>query len=141
MATINFFQEDVKFKLEDKASIRKWITSTARSEGFEVVSLNFIYCSDEYLLKINQEYLEHNTYTDIITFDNSSEQSRIESDIFISVDRLQDNAQRLKVPFKNELHRVMIHGILHLVGYGDKTDLEKSLMREKEDAYLSLREF
>lgn len=141
MATINFFQEDVKFKLEDKASIRKWITSTARSEGFEVVSLNFIYCSDEYLLKINQEYLEHNTYTDIITFDNSSEQSRIESDIFISVDRLQDNAQRLKVPFKNELHRVMIHGILHLVGYGDKTDPEKSLMREKEDAYLSLREF
>ena len=141
MATINFFQEDVKFKLEDKTSIRKWISSTARSEGFELVSLNYIFCSDEYLLKINQKYLEHNSYTDIITFDNSSEQSRIESDIFISVDRLLENAKRLKVPFNDELHRVMIHGILHLVGYGDKTDLEKSLMREKEDAYLSLREF
>ncbi|MEM7298228.1 MAG: rRNA maturation RNase YbeY, partial [Bacteroidota bacterium] len=93
---------------------------------------------DDYLLKINQDYLDHHTYTDIITFDQSTEDHQVESDIFISLDRITENSKNLGVSFERELHRVMIHGVLHLLGYQDKTPEQKSQMREKEDACLSL---
>ena len=103
--------------------------------------LNFIFCSDSYLLNINQKYLKHDTYTDIITFDNSDLKQEIVGDIFISLDRIRENAKELKVNEKDELHRVMIHGTLHLLGYPDKGKSAKALMTEKEDLYLSKRAF
>jgi len=102
--------------------------------------LNFIFCSDNYLLKINVEHLNHDTYTDIITFDYSKE-DRISGDIFISIDRVEENAKSHKTSFENELHRVIIHGVLHLLGYGDKEPGQKAEMRQKEDFCLSLRDF
>ena len=102
-------------------------------------TINYIFCSDDYLLKINKEYLNHDTLTDIITFDNSEEEGKIEADIFISIDRIKENALSLKKDFDQELHRVIIHGLLHLLGYNDKTDDDKAEMRKKEDACLSLR--
>ena len=100
--------------------------------------INYIFCSDNYLHQINFQYLDHDTFTDIITFDQS-DKDQIEGDIFISIDRVHENANERNISFVNELHRVMIHGILHLLGYNDKTPKEKQLMREKEDECLSLR--
>jgi len=102
-------------------------------------NVNYIFCSDQYLLKINQEYLNHNTYTDIITFENTEETGKLEADIFISIDRVKENAQKLASNSDSELHRVIIHGVLHLLGFNDKTEADKNRMREKEDACLSLR--
>jgi probable rRNA maturation factor len=138
---INFFQEDVQCTLKNKTALRNWINNTISSEGLTLEELNFIFCSDEYLLKINQEYLNHDTYTDIITFDNSDEKELVLSDIFISIDRIKENSKKFGVSFKNELHRVIIHGVLHLLGYPDKKKDEKSLMTQKEDFYLALRDF
>src|SRR5690606_7296868 len=114
---------------------------TIRSEKFRLGELNFILCSDEYLLDINKQYLNHDTYTDIITFDTSEEPGKINADIFISIQREQENALNFKTEPTDELHRVMIHGVLHLVGYPDKTSPEKKLMRSKEDEYLAIRNF
>lgn len=136
---IHFFNEEVAFKLQDKIPLRKWITQTIQQEDFQLGELNFIFCSDQYLLKINQEYLEHDTFTDIITFDNSEEEEVISGDIFISIERVTENAENLKIEFTDELHRVMIHGVLHLLGYPDKNKEEKALMTTKEDHYLTLR--
>lgn len=97
--------------------------------------INFIFCSDEYLLKVNQEYLQHDYYTDIITFDYSDE--FIQSDIFISIDRVKENALELNLSFNDELHRIIFHGVLHLVGFEDKDDESKKIMTEREDYYLS----
>jgi rRNA maturation RNase YbeY len=119
--------------------MRAWIFETIKAEQKQLGELNYIFCSDEYLLKINKEYLNHDTLTDIITFDNSEEALTIEGDIFISIERVQENAQELKVSFEEELARVMIHGVLHLVGYKDKTLEDSQKMRAKEDHYLSLR--
>ena len=99
---------------------------------------NFIFCSDTFLLNINREYLSHDTFTDIITFDNSDSPEQIETDIFISIDRVKENASHLNIEFEKELHRVMIHGILHLVGYKDKTQKEKEIMRARENEALEL---
>ena len=115
-----------------------WLENTVKTEGYDLISLSYIYCSDEYLYKINLEYLEHDYYTDIITFDNSEDQASIEGDLFISVDRVTENAKNQSISFSEEINRVMIHGVLHLLGYKDKTDAEKLIMREKENAYLSL---
>ena len=104
-----------------------------------LISLNYIYTSDEYLLKINKEYLNHDTFTDIVTFDQSTQKDHIEADIFISIDRIKDNANNLNIPVQEELHRVMIHGVLHLIGFRDKTETEKKEMRKKENHYLALR--
>jgi|SRR5690606_557727 len=136
---IQFFNEEIQFTLKNKMHLRKWVTDTLESENFELGELNFIFCSDTYLLKINQEYLNHNTFTDIITFDNSEENKEISGDIFISIDRVIENANSLSIDFNDELHRVMIHGVLHLMGYPDKKKEEKYLMTAKEDHYLARR--
>lgn len=140
MPTISFFEQDISFKLKHPGKTRAWIKKVIHSENQELAHLNFIFCSDTYLLTINQQYLNHNTYTDIITFDNRESDGAMEGDIFISIDRIKENAEKLGVPFDDELHRVIIHGVLHLLGYGDKTPAEKSAMRKKEDACLSLRQ-
>ena len=139
MPSIHFFQEDTDFQLSDERSTSHWVNSIVSQEGFELQELNFIFCSDEYLYRMNMEYLNHDTYTDIITFDNSEEEKHIEGDIFISIDRVKDNAKEIKSPFEDELDRVIIHGVLHLMGLKDKTSDEKEEMRKKEETCLSLR--
>jgi rRNA maturation RNase YbeY len=136
---INFFNEDVTYTLKNKMAIRAWINSAITAEGYLLEELNFIFCSDEYLWRMNQEFLDHDTYTDVITFDNSERLKTINGDIFISIDRVRENAAEIKVPATTELCRVMIHGTLHLLGYKDKTKSAKSQMTAKEDHYLSLR--
>jgi probable rRNA maturation factor len=139
MAVINYFSEGTRFKLPHPRKTASWIRSIILSEKFEPKAINFIFCSDEVLLKKNQEYLNHNTFTDIITFDTSENLGTLEGDIFISIDRVRDNSVRFKVSFDQELHRVMIHGVLHLLGYNDKSPKQKTAIRKKEDACLSLR--
>ncbi len=136
---IEFFAEDTGFELNQPKNIQSWVSNIIISEGFKLAQLNYIFCSDKYLYNMNQEYLNHDTYTDIITFDNSEEDKTIESDIFISIDRIKENAQLQQIKFEDELARVLIHGVLHLMGWGDKTEALKKQMRLKEDACLSLR--
>ncbi|MEM1120370.1 MAG: rRNA maturation RNase YbeY [Bacteroidota bacterium] len=116
--------------------INAWIAQTIIKESKQLVALNFIFCDDEYLHKINVKYLDHDTLTDIITFPYSNDEQLIEGDIYISVQRVRANAQQFNVLFLQELHRVIIHGVLHLCGFGDKTDDEKKIMRSKEDFYI-----
>jgi len=139
MNNIRFFTEDIHFTLKDKIRLRQWIAETIRKQNKQLHSLNYIFVSDDYLLHVNQKYLRHNSLTDIITFDQSSNPDFIEADIFISIPRVKENAKNLEVVFTNELHRVMIHGVLHLLGYSDKTPREKNVMRKKENHYLALR--
>lgn len=139
MPTINFFIEDVKYDLKQKLLLKKWIKETIQNEGYKLQELNFILCSDEYLLRINQEYLDHDTFTDVITFDNSETYKTILGDIFISLERIIENAGIFNHQVFDELHRVMIHGTLHLLGYPDKDKTSKKLMTLKEDEYLSKR--
>ncbi len=134
---IQFFIEDVDFKVPQPRKTKSWLQSIIKAEGFTLNQLNYIFCSDEYLLNVNRQYLEHDFYTDIITFDNSEEDAVIEGDIFVSIDRVKDNAQELNKPFEEELRRVLAHGILHLVGYDDHEDEQEQEMRNKEDFYLS----
>lgn len=136
---IEFFYEETDFVLNQPEDIQPWILKIIKLEGFQLESLNYIFCSDEYLHKMNQEYLNHDTYTDIITFDNSESEKTIDSDIFISVDRVTENSKSQSTIFEEELCRVMIHGVLHLMGWNDKTESLKIEMRKKEDACLSLR--
>lgn len=138
---INFFSEDIPFTLKQKLLVRNWIHHTITLEGFKLRELNFIFSSDEYLLNINREYLKHDDYTDIITFDNSDQEKLIIGDIFISLDRVRENAVQFNVDDRDELHRVMIHGTLHLLGYPDKGAEAKKAMTAKEDYYLSIRAF
>jgi len=138
---IHFFSEDIDFNLRKKLQVRQWVKQTILAEGKRLGELNFIFCSDSYLLEINKQYLDHDTYTDIVTFDNSTEPGKITGDIFISIDRIRENARNFKVSETDELHRVIIHGVLHLLGYKDKSKPDKLLMTRKEDEYLALREF
>jgi probable rRNA maturation factor len=135
---ILFFTEGIGFQLRDKRKIRDWINSCVRNEKKVLRSINFIYCSDAYLLKLNIQYLGHKTLTDILTFGNSDQPDEISGDIFISIERVRENSIRFKTGFKSELHRVMIHGILHLCGHRDTLKSEKSAIRQKEDYCLSL---
>ena len=135
---INFFNQEVKYTLKNKTQIRSWINEVITTEGFALEELNFILCSDEYLLRINQQFLNHDTYTDVITFDNSEELKTIVGDIFISIERIQENAKTFKGTVAEELCRVMIHGTLHLLGYKDKSKSDKALMTQKEDQALKL---
>lgn len=135
--SINFFTEETNYVLKDKRAIKAWIAAAITEEGYLLQELNFILCSDEYLLRINQEYLNHDTYTDVITFDNSEALKTIVGDIFISIERIKENATTFKHPVAQELCRVMIHGTLHLLGYKDKGKAAKSSMTAKEDYYLS----
>ncbi len=134
---ISFFAEGVSLPLKNRRLIRSWIASVITSESKQLGDLNFIFCSDEYLLEINRTHLNHDYYTDIITFDYC-EAEYISGDLFISIDRVRDNAKELKQTTSTELHRVMVHGVLHLIGYGDKTPDEVGEMRSKEDYYLTL---
>ncbi|MCX6213541.1 rRNA maturation RNase YbeY [Spirosoma sp.] len=134
---IRFFNEDVPYKLPQKQAIRQWLKQQTEAEGFSVGDLNYMFCSDEYLLQVNRDYLQHDYYTDIITFDMSEEEGKIEGDVFVSVERVIDNANKLAVPAEQEMRRVLAHGLLHLCGYGDKTDEEAALMRLKEDEWIS----
>ncbi|TAE42232.1 MAG: rRNA maturation RNase YbeY [Sphingobacteriales bacterium] len=136
---IFFYQQEVSYTLKHKNKLRQWINQTILHEKHQLESLNFIFCSDNYLLTLNRQYLHHNTYTDIITFDNSETSGLIIGDIFISIDRIKENAKTFNSSFTNELHRVMIHGTLHLLGYKDKSAKAKKLMTQKEDEYLGMR--
>ncbi len=127
--------EDIDFTYSNETMLRQWLDSVARQEGKTIGEINIIFCSDEYLLEMNKQYLNHDYYTDVITFDYSDDQI-ISGDIFISVDRVKDNAQTYKQIFATELNRVIVHGILHLIGYKDKTDAEQKIMRQKENYYL-----
>jgi rRNA maturation RNase YbeY len=138
-AAIHFFTEEIPFTLKHKMIIRNWLRDTITTEGYALEELNFIFCSDEYLLGINQQYLDHDTYTDVITFDNSEVAKTIVGDIFISIDRIRENAKAFKHDFMDELCRVMVHGTLHLLGYLDKGKAAKKIMTEKEDFYLAKR--
>ncbi len=137
---IHYHNEDHPYKISDKLKIRNWVKKIVELEKKSLGTINYIFVSDEYLLKLNNESLKHDYYTDIITFDYS-ENSMISGDLFISIDRVIDNAKQLNVLFIDELHRVMIHGVLHLCGYGDKSAKEEKIMRSKEDFSLTLRNF
>lgn len=134
---INFFVEKIKFKVLNKNKIRSWIKSTIKSEGCIAGELNFIFCDDKYLHRLNKKFLKHDTLTDIITFPLEEGQRRISGDIFISIDRIKDNAIKYNQRTDKEIKRVIIHGILHLIGYNDKSKKEVGVMRQKEDFYLS----
>jgi probable rRNA maturation factor len=135
---IHFFNEDISFKVPNIRQTKAWLKATAQAEGFKLNQLNYIFCSDEYLLGVNRQYLNHDFYTDIITFDNGEMEDEIEGDIFVSIERVRENAAEFKKKFEEELKRVLVHGVLHLSGYGDKTEEEEKTMREKEDFYLHL---
>ena len=125
------------FILEERAKTKDWIKKVIRLEGKCVGEINYIFCDDNYLLDHNIKYLNHNTLTDIISF-NYSDKDIVSSDIMISIERVQENSVIFENPFKKELRRVMIHGILHLIGYDDKTKKDKKEMTDKEDFYLSM---
>ena len=137
---ISFFAEDVAMPELDVPAIEKWIEQTIERESAQLGALNFIFCSDNYLLEINQEYLQHDTYTDIITFPYTHPPA-INGDIYISTDRTADNAASFGVTPRQELMRVIIHGVLHLCGYEDKTPEDKAKMTEKENEALSVASF
>ena len=135
--SILFHVEDVAFELTQTTSLTAWIQAVIESHAHQLRQLNYIFCSDTYLHKINIEYLNHDTYTDIITFPYQHSPI-VESDIFISLDRVRENAQKFEVPFDMELRRVIIHGVLHLCGLADKTEAEKKQMRAMENTCLVL---
>jgi len=126
------FNSETSFTLKNQNKLVKWIGDVVSSEGFQVAEINYIFCDDSYLNKINQEFLNHDTFTDIISFDYTLGKE-VGGDIFISIERVLENAEKFNEVFENELYRVMIHGILHFMGYKDKTKKEKTLMRTKED--------
>jgi probable rRNA maturation factor len=134
---IHFFTEDIDYKIKQKTPLKKWLKDAIQSHHFQLEELNFILCSDSYLHQMNVKYLEHDTLTDVITFDNSETPQIIEGDIFISLERVKENAENLKVTTENELHRVMIHGTLHLLGFKDKTQQDQDIMRKMEDFWLA----
>lgn len=164
---INFHSQNIFFRLKNRVSIRKWIIESLSKENKVPGDINFIFCDDAYLFELNKKYLNHNTLTDIITFDYSQQENpksqisnpkfghpepvegqnpksqilnpkSISGDIFISIERVKENAKKFNVDFDTELHRVIIHGILHLAGYKDKTKEAKTLMTQKEDFYIHL---
>jgi probable rRNA maturation factor len=139
MSSIHFFEEEINFRLPHPRKTGNWIKRSIKKEKKKLFELNIVFCSDEYLREINIQYLKHKTYTDILTFDMSEDTGLVQGDIFISVDRVRENAAKFHSEFDDELHRVIIHGLLHLIGYSDKIHRKKAVMRKKEDAYLSLR--
>ena len=130
------FNYETDFKLDSEENISKWIIDTISSEEYRIEEINYVFCNDEYLHKLNVEFLSHDTLTDIISFDYSVGKI-IQGDIFISIERVKENAKEFKVSFLEELQRVIIHGVLHYCGYKDKTKAEVKVMREKENHYLA----
>jgi rRNA maturation RNase YbeY len=163
MPSIFFFTESVAFTLRHKNAVRHWLSACALTERKQVDTINYIFCSDKYLRKINKQYLDHDYYTDIITFSSAAsvemlvpasgsklkekksvskkQHAVIGGDIYISIDRVKENAKQYEQTVKDELHRVMAHGVLHLCGYGDKSASEEKKMRKMEEKWLSLRDF
>jgi len=139
MAEINIFCEDVDHTLNDKNKLTELIQKIIQKRILD--TLNIILCSDQKILNVNIRYLGHDYYTDVITFDSSDADDRIAGDIFISVERVYENAKTYDIIFENELFRVIIHGLLHLIGYNDKEKVDEILMFEKQEGYLSLCEF
>jgi probable rRNA maturation factor len=134
---ISFQTQDIELVLKEKNRIRLWIVDAIRNEGKKTGDITYIFCTDEYLLGMNQQYLQHDDYTDVITFDYT-EGDRVSGDIFISVERILDNSMQLKTTPVDELHRVMIHGVMHLCGYKDKKPKERTNMTVKENQYLEM---
>ena len=132
-----YYHSECDFKLKDDESITKWLKDAISAENKELGEINYIFCDDQYILKKNQEYLQHDTFTDIITFDYT-EENRLSADIFISIERIKENAITFAVPFETELQRVIIHGVLHLMGYKDKSKENAETMRSKENFYLAI---
>jgi probable rRNA maturation factor len=130
---IRFFTEDIIFTFQQKTKHKEWLSNLLKEEGYRIGEVNYVFCSDEYLYRMNLDYLAHDTYTDIITFDQSEEVGEISGDIFISVERIRENAKQNLTTFHEELRRVLAHGLLHLIGYKDKTESEVALMRSKEN--------
>ena len=136
---ITFTPDNIPMPSIQLAQVERWIRSVAADHGFSVGDLHYIFCNDEKILAVNQEFLQHDYFTDIITFDYC-EGDRLSGDLFISVDSVRENAQEYGTEFKEELNRVIVHGILHLIGYDDHNDKDIAMMRKKENYYLSLRE-
>ena len=132
-------EENLHFSLKEKTALKSWIKKIIAQEGKTAGNISSLFCTDEYLLKINRQFLQHNFYTDIITFDYS-EKTKVEGEIFISIDRVKENALLFKQSFEKELMRTIIHGVLHLCGYTDKTSSDKKTMRAKEDAALKAKD-
>ncbi|UAM97694.1 rRNA maturation RNase YbeY [Polaribacter litorisediminis] len=137
MITFNY---ETEFAIKNETQLENWIEKVVLDKGFELGEVNYIFCDDEYLLKLNVEFLQHDTLTDIISFDNSLGKL-INGDIFISVERVKENAKEYSVTFEEELHRVMIHGILHYMGLKDKSADEKMVMRKEENKALLYLKF
>ena len=135
---IQFFSEDIPFILKDKMGIRKWLNLVIREEKRRPWYINFIFCNDEYLLDLNRTYLKHNTLTDILTFPYAEDPATVSGDIFISIDRVRENAGIFNQDFQREILRVMAHGVLHLMGYPDHPAKQKELMTEREDHCLDI---
>lgn len=137
--TIHFFKEDIRFRFDNRTDITSWIHRSIRQEGFRSGTINIIFCSDPYLRVMNRKYLQHDYNTDIITFETGEDPSVINGDLFISIDRVKANAVSFGTSFADELHRVIIHGILHLCNYTDKSNRKRQEMRNREDHFLSKR--
>lgn len=140
MNNLEFFFEEIEPLKIDKKQVKKYIQNLVNSENKKLGEISVIFCSDDYLLKINREFLQHDFYTDIVTF-NYVKKNVVSGDLFISIDRVIDNAKHFKTKNKEELMRVIFHGVLHLVGYNDKEEEEKKIMREKENHYLKEVDF
>jgi rRNA maturation RNase YbeY len=133
---LTFHSEEIDFELDNAAKIDAWLKKVIKNEKWILAEVTYIFCSDVYLYQMNVEHLQHDTYTDVITFQYNEE--FVEGDIFISVERTAENAKTFGVTSSHELHRVMVHGLLHLMGYKDKEPADKTLMTEKENQYLEL---
>ena len=135
---IRYFQEDIRFELKQKMLNNRWLKMVAGSEMRRLGAINIVFCSDNYILDVNMKYLQHDYFTDIITFDYC-EKDVLSGDLFISIDSVRENAQFYGTEFADELNRVMVHGLLHLIGYDDHSEADIAVMRQKENYYLEMR--
>jgi len=133
---INFASQEVKVNLKNKTRLKAYIKEKFAREGQQLKNLQYVFCTDDYLLEINQQFLQHDTYTDIVTFELGTDPRVTEGEIYISYDRVMENAEKFKVPVEQELHRVIFHGALHLCGYKDKSKEQAATMRAKENECL-----
>lgn len=134
---VKFFTEQISYNLKNRKVLKSWVQHVISLEEKNIGSINYIFSSDDFVLEINRKYLQHDYYTDIITF-NYNEDDLLSGDIFISIDTVRTNAPQFSKSFNEELYRVIIHGVLHLVGYDDQDDVSRSIMRQKEDDYIQL---
>jgi len=136
---IRFVKNGISFRMPDKVLVRNWINKVAKKEGYQIESLDFIFCTDSFVHKLNKDFLNHDYLTDILTFNlNEGRDEKISGEIYISIDRVRENSLIFKTTFTRELLRVIIHGVLHLMGYDDKTKAKMTRMREQEDVCLKM---